>query len=402
MAELHIAYDPYTQKFSGQKKNETGFSDIGKSPEAHELMTFLGKEHILQTDTEQFLNCLENYCRKSGFNQIRLCFRGTSNDFEDFTRIFGRYRDAHPDSQLRLEERQRPENTWLKPEDCWTKIKEVIEKELTSNLSKNILKTVDEQEKNPFQIVVTGRQNAGKSTFINALLGRSLLPTSIGVETYGLFSVRNAGEEPESVTLKHDNGEDQLKIVTTGKEDLFSEQNAWRDPRWKELRDKLNEELQNIANDRGAFLLEDVLKVVNGVLKEPEAQTQDYPWHIKLVEAKVKDFSLDQDGQPFELIDMPGANAARLKKAHEKLINQRMKDVTSAMLLYIFSSDGFTNDDTQSWIQEHYSNFQNQIDFNHALYIINKADSLDAEELGDYSTGNSRTLVVECRTLYSV
>lgn len=44
-------------------------------------------------------------------------------------------------------------------------------------------------------ILVLGIQNSGKSTLINALLGREILPTSEGIETAALYTIESGNAD---------------------------------------------------------------------------------------------------------------------------------------------------------------------------------------------------------------
>jgi len=43
---------------------------------------------------------------------------------------------------------------------------------------------------NTYQVLVVGEAKRGKSTFVNALIGRDILPTDVGVATSQVFNVR--------------------------------------------------------------------------------------------------------------------------------------------------------------------------------------------------------------------
>lgn len=55
---------------------------------------------------------------------------------------------------------------------------------------------------NSFQVLVVGEAKRGKSSFINALIGRELLPTDVDVATSQVFRVRNASQEAYRVRFE--------------------------------------------------------------------------------------------------------------------------------------------------------------------------------------------------------
>jgi ribosome biogenesis GTPase A len=48
---------------------------------------------------------------------------------------------------------------------------------------------------NDYQVLVVGEAKRGKSSFINALIGRSILPTDVDVATSQVFRIRRAEHE---------------------------------------------------------------------------------------------------------------------------------------------------------------------------------------------------------------
>lgn len=57
---------------------------------------------------------------------------------------------------------------------------------------------------NSFQVLVVGEAKRGKSSFVNALIGRTLLPTDVDVATSQVFRVRNAEREAYRVRFEDD------------------------------------------------------------------------------------------------------------------------------------------------------------------------------------------------------
>src|SRR5271166_3320099 len=50
-------------------------------------------------------------------------------------------------------------------------------------------------EENSFQVLVVGEAKRGKSTFVNALIGRDILPTDVDIATSQVFRVCHAESE---------------------------------------------------------------------------------------------------------------------------------------------------------------------------------------------------------------
>lgn len=62
-------------------------------------------------------------------------------------------------------------------------------------------------EENSYQVLVVGEAKRGKSTFVNALIGRDILPTDVDVATSQVFRVCPA--DSESYRLRFEDGSEQ-------------------------------------------------------------------------------------------------------------------------------------------------------------------------------------------------
>lgn len=69
-------------------------------------------------------------------------------------------------------------------------------------------------EENAYQVLVVGEAKRGKSSFVNALLGRSLLPTDVAVATSQVFRISQAGHEAYRLRFEDGSSRD------IGREDL--------------------------------------------------------------------------------------------------------------------------------------------------------------------------------------
>jgi GTPase SAR1 family protein len=59
-------------------------------------------------------------------------------------------------------------------------------------------------EENTYKVLVVGEAKTGKSSFINALIGRDVLPTNVRVTTSQVFNVRPAGQEAFRIRFEDD------------------------------------------------------------------------------------------------------------------------------------------------------------------------------------------------------
>src|SRR5947209_7928641 len=62
-------------------------------------------------------------------------------------------------------------------------------------------------DKNNYRVLVLGEANRGKSSFINALLGRELLPVNLAITTSQIYCIRSA--QKEAYRLRYESAESQ-------------------------------------------------------------------------------------------------------------------------------------------------------------------------------------------------
>ncbi len=184
---------------------------------------------------------------------------------------------------------------------------------------------------NSHEIIVTATMSAGKSTFINALLGRNLLPTATRACTAKLYRI----------------------IDIDGKKDFTC--------RCYDKDNNLVETIENVTK-----------KCMNGINCDERFHKIDLYGDIPYIESKEK---------TLVIVDTPGTNNSQDSTHHDitlQILNEK-KEVT---FLYIFDSCYLTTSDGDSLlrqISEIKSKDNNKDKF---LFLLNKAEEImyDPEE----------------------
>lgn len=110
------------------------------------------------------------------------------------------------------------ENTYDSTKKCGNELSAIVRKFIELRDSKNadnlpvlpssLSAIVDRISKEEFTLVVSGEVNRGKSTFINAIIGKDILPTYDKETTSQVFKIRNSSIE--SFCVVYDNGDRQI------------------------------------------------------------------------------------------------------------------------------------------------------------------------------------------------
>ena len=163
-------------------------------------------------------------------------------------------------------------------------------------------------------ICVIGNYSSGKSTFINALIGYELLPSSDEPTTAKIYKISQS-KHPDRATIKFEYGYKSVRIRFSADSYKFL-----TDPEDNPLVVKLKKLLDEIAGESIPSKLNKVLDVINGFAnREKNESISD------LIEIEAP---FDDDGlwgkmwNNFVIFDTPGSNSASNVKHYEVLKRQ--------------------------------------------------------------------------------
>ena len=162
-------------------------------------------------------------------------------------------------------------------------------------IESKLLKKIQEYARQPLRIAIIGRTNAGKSVFINSLLGRDILPTHATVTTgcaMELVYANSFEEEKAEIHFENESGfkriiyqlDNQLELC---KEEIIQEESTsqghWiSEERWADMlstRDSYENEIRSLQEE-----YEDInMNYPNGIMKKEFSDSQSYQKRDKLI-----------------------------------------------------------------------------------------------------------------------
>jgi len=211
-----------------------------------------------------------------------------------------------------------------------SKGKEVFKKEQLDSIQNSY----ENAKKAEFKVCVIATMSSGKSTLINALLGRDLLPSNTAACTATITTIR---DQEQMVTFDVKCFDKKGKLVS-------------------ERKDVTLEALENFNADTA-------IKQIDLIGSIPGIQSD-----------KMKLF----------LVDTPGPNNST-NDDHEKLTNEIIHSDENTMVIYVMSPETIQSDDNNALLQSIAEVMQK--DGKQAedrfLFVINKCDDLDPEDEDD-------------------
>ncbi|MFC0323945.1 dynamin family protein [Gallibacterium melopsittaci] len=279
-------------------------------------------------------------------------FKGTENDYIDVQADIDFFNQKN---NLNIQSK------WIEVADSSNRLnhmKAFVEKAQESHLfSEEMQKDYIQNElkkafSNDFDVYVAATMSAGKSTFLNALLGSELLPA--------------ANEATTAVIAQIADNKALQKGVFKGKR-ITTDGNV-------------ADESENLTND--------VLKNWNNTEKSPDTAVLEIEGNILGIK--------ERDNVHLILSDTPGPNNSQ-DDSHKAVTEEKIKDTTkNPLICYLLNATQIgTNDDkhTLEMISETINNSASKQNKDRFLFLLNKADQFD-EEKGE----NIENIVEKCRT----
>lgn len=309
--EVYIRYNPYTLKIEIKINGE----EISKESSIYAKC----QNNRLQYLIEKSLNWdgllveLKKYLNEEMF---KLTFNGRRMDFEDLLYSTGN------DRCITLNFEEKEDDEYILGMLC--KIVNILQGELLKNTEEEIKNT-------EFRVNVIATMSSGKSTLINSMIGKDLLPSKNEACTAKISKIKNNNSIKE---FKCECKDEEGKIIYKEKEVSL-----------KDLKKYNEDEKVSILN-------------IEGPMKEILNQK------MKLV-----------------LFDTPGPNNAR-NEQHKAVTNGIIEDKEKSVVIYVINAtQAGINDDANLLLQiSNEMNRGGKQSRDRFLFVINKCDELDVEK----------------------
>ena len=296
---------------------------------------------------------------------VNLVFEGTDNDYEDFQSILKLYFSDCKISCTRDEKQLiSADQAAQKIESIFEDMEHTFEKYPNDELKAQI-ERYKETVKATVTVCILGTYSAGKSAFINALIGEEILPCASDPTTATVYRVHTSQENKIAFDYKNQYVELQ-----------FSEREYKPNTNNMEGDTLLSMVKENIAN--GAIHscnahMYYALEAINNFTKDTQSNsdTADYPTIIDVYVPFHKS-SLPLDTYDFVFIDTPGADSETFKE-HLDVTRDSLKSQTCGLPIIITKPDDMDKAGN-ALVNNLLENNGGALDISNTIVIVNQSD----------------------------
>lgn len=412
MKELMIMYHPVKKEIRFLAKVKGEFLDIPYKmcPNLSQYSPENG-EFLLQNQGNQFF---EDIWEQFSHDKINLVFKGTKVDYEDFVEKIAEYNKSVGEDRVFMKD-----FIELPAVDViFSKINEFCDE--TISLFESELKDSDIQvhfqtrkeafeakrkklSENDINLCLVGTYSSGKSTFINTLIGKRILPESINSETAKMFRIQSDDNPAVLFTVKKKNKNEgvniDIKWVADKQQFVFSSNGEC------EFTQKL---VQNEINSAVVFhymqheQLYQILKCLNNIPNTPTEECEEYIDGIIEVHYPI----LLDPNISFTFYDTPGTDSN--SNEHLMVLRKALQQQTNSILVILYEPtkmEGTGNSILYKLINSSRESAETKdkvhIDLSRSLHIINQADTRSLADLSNLKDKKVEISLKETDKIYN-
>ncbi len=412
MKELMIMYHPVKKEIRFLAKVKGEYLDIPYKMCPN--LTKYSPEHgefLLQNQGNQFFDDIwEQFLHE----KIHITFKGTLIDYEDIQKKVDEYNSTCKEKRFKITDFIETASV----SEIFTKVSEYCDETIAlfdqelknSDIQKSFLIRKHEFEykreklsQNDINICLVGTYSSGKSTFINAMIGKRILPESINSETAKMFRIQNSQHPAVSFNLKSGAEETPVRVTIawdeTKKQFVFSANGDCPLTKIKvdaEINSALVFHLQQHEQ------LSNVLKCLNDI---PNAMDPSYPEYIDGIIEVDYPIPLDKNIS-FTFYDTPGTDSN--SNEHLLVLQKALQQQTNSILIILYEPtkmEGTGNSVLYKIINSSRESSETKdrvhIDLTRSLHIINQADTRSLADLNNLKNKKVQVSLKETDKIYN-
>ena len=369
MAKIKIISNPYEKKIAYQHWNDITeeWEPISYDSEDYMNSNLLKAEYTTKFfpfKVQEIVDIIiQEFC--TGLDPIEILFEGTTDEFKDLQTICESdfYRNAVKASRTnRYLENARDILPDVKA--MFADLKQLITQSVSDEGKiKDDLDKFVEASNDIIPICVMGNYSAGKSTFINALIGSEILPSADAPTTAKIYRISRTANENQAAVQFEAHGK-EVSVRFDGSDYSLSGEDM-EEP----VVNRIVEILKTIAGERLEIKLNKLLALLNDY-EDEDKEVEDIS-NVIDIEFPFQDGPLARSRNRFVIFDTPGSNSATYYK-HSEVLKQAMEDLSNGLPIYVSERSALDSKDNESLcntIRE-----MKALDDRFTMIIVNKAD----------------------------
>lgn len=318
---------------------------------------------------------------KTEDNKIDIVFEGAPDEYNDLKALADnkKYADvvsvSYGDHKL-----ENARDVLPKVAKTFSLMRPLIEDSVSEDpVIKENLAKFSETASNRVPLVVIGNYSGGKSTFINALIGKDILSSSDQPLTAKIYRILDTKEEGKARILFQYLGED-IEIEFSEKGYLFTKGGSS-----KELADHVEAELKDYP-DMYSAINKTLLYLADLEANTAETEISDL---IQVEVPFARKGILGNSSKEFVIFDTPGSNS-KTHGEHSEVLQKALGDMSNGLPIYVATAETLDTCDNDKLCEE--IKAMEQFDDRFTLIIVNKADAANPKSLAMNDIQRDRVL----------
>lgn len=374
MAKIKIVSNPYNREISFLSyKEQTGsWEDIRENNSNSRLREDESGKSFLPFKIKEIIDIIidEYYI---GTEKVKIFFQGTQDEYTEVEAVC--FDNKIRDKIIVMRTSEILENArfiFNDIKEVFEKVRPIIENIVRDDIivTKNLNKVSDALN-DIIPICVFGNYSAGKSTFINALIGSEVLPSGGDPVTAKIYKIQRS-MQPDRARIRFSYKGEAIE--------LSFEKNLYRILS-RNSENELLQELDKIIleSKKEMFAMVNIaLEFINGFEKKDRSNSV-ISNVIELEIPFIKNVIFGQSYNNFVIFDTPGSNSAS-NSEHSKVLEEALEGFSNGIPVWITQYETIDSEDNANLCEKIFG--IKALDKRFTMIILNKADGSDLAEDG--------------------
>ena len=375
MNTVKIRSNPYKKEVSFFSLNENNeWYDIKDDNRDGKLREMSSDKMFLPFRIKEIIDIISNEYYVPGGDKVKVIFEGTEDEYEEVLAVCS---DEDIADKVILE---RSAELLDDARDILKNIKEIffnVNPILAgiigedSIVKSNLNKVVDALD-DIIPICVFGNYSAGKSTFINALIGNDILPSGGDPVTAKIYKLSPSMQEDRIIIdFQYKDEEYELRFDNNGYKIIKGSNN-------NELIDMINDTIDKIESKELLAMANMALSIINSFEKKNKEDSVIGDM-ISIEVPFNKNGVIGQSNNRFVIFDTPGSNS-NSNKDHGAVLKKAMEGFSNGIPIWVSQYDSIDTKDNAELCDNIYA--IDALDKRFTMIVINKADTAELPEDG--------------------